>query len=203
MLAGNVIDLFSARLGGQFNRNALRAEIRVAVNEIYSLPGVSWGRRESYTELLTTAGQFVYEAEGRKASRIFRRHSLNPYKSVRYPAGDRFAESEDIAFRCVEAFSPTEPVFKVIFDEQFDPNGETFLMEVYDFPMQVTADSVEVPLPEQWITTLLYYAVKRRVEESAYGVDIYSAPEVQRLLGQLIGSEAILNENVSRTRLRF
>ena len=197
MDAGQTIDMLQRRIGGHYTRGELREEIRTAVNEIYSLAGTRFGRRNTPTILPTTAGVLEYTITGRLVTSLYTvdrtlstyppedRETISSYG--RKQSGNILHERQELTFECKESNDPEENTCTVFFDYPFDPGTTTqkYYMEVYDWPLQITADSQIVPLPEAWITTLLYYVVKKRIEESAYGVDIYSTPEVVRMTNQL------------------
>ena len=102
--------------------------------------------------------------------------------------GDLEYFEKSFTFACLEAKDPmAKDLPWIVFGPEFDVLsylGQNFYMDAYTWPVQPTADSVMMDLPDQWLTSLLYYAVKKRVEESAYGVDIYNSPEFKALLGQ-------------------
>lgn len=199
MKAGAVVDLMQQRLGGQLNRTRLLGEIRHAQNEILCLPDVPVLRVRGNVYLPTVAEQVVYASlPYRTVTRVFER-STAPQRGSGYGTGFhrpvQIGRSEceelDYTFECVESNAPGETC-TVRFPDEFNPGDttSTFLLEAYTWPTQPTSEESPMSMPDHWITTLLYYAIKKRVEESQYGVDIYNAPQFQDLMGYYLTKTA-------------
>lgn len=205
MKAGEVLDILQQRIGGQYSRNQLLSEVRHAQNEILSLPEVPFCRVPGNVYLATVDGTQLYTVPYRIVTRIFERY-LPSSSSLGYSnklqgkpqfgsvvIGTDAAQEIDYTFECSESLSATSGLgCTVRFPAEFNPGATTdvFLMEAYSWPSQITSEQSLMALPDQWITTLLYYAVKRRVEESAYGVDIYNDPKFQQLLRSFMTKQA-------------
>lgn len=102
----------------------------------------------------------------------------------------------DYTFYCVD--SPSYDVAcEVQFPASFNPGDTTdfFLMEQYRWPETLWSEAIPMTLPDQYVTSLLYYMVKARVEEAAYGVDLYNDPKFQTLLRSFQTKQA----NASKT----
>lgn len=187
MLARDVITLFQQRMGGHLNRNALLAEIKMAQNEILCLPDIDLLKNKTDVYLTTTAGtrEYTLASPVRVVTRVFTRNSSIGGWGDRYRARSNGSDVQetDLSFSCKEANDASDTCV-IYLPPSMDPGDTTdvFLLEQYSWPVPLTSESIEMSLPAHWITTLLYYAVKKRVEESQYGVDIYNSPEFKALM---------------------
>lgn len=206
MDAGSVVDLFASRMGGQFNRTILLTEIRLAQNEILALPGVPLMRNKTPEYLVTTSGVYSYAVPNRRTvQRIFTR-AEDSVPSLEYGRpqrlysgvadqvninGVQFCENS-LTFECVDANSPDDAGCTVYFSPDVDPGNTTttYRMETYRWPVQPVTESTLMEMPDPWISSLLFYAVKRKVEEAAYGVDIYNDPKFMAMLVSFTGQQA-------------
>ena len=214
MLAREAVNLMQQRLGGHLNRTALLVEIRTAQNEILCLPEVEISKTQGNVYLPTTDGVVVYQiaAPVRLVTRVFIRGQL-PVGYGEYNRGYnaldtrwvKIASSQsnetDFTFSCPEALSPTSGT-TLRFPEEFNPGNTTnvYQLEQYEWPVQPVSESVELALPDHWVTTLLYYAVKKRLEESQYGVDIYNTPQFKEMLQKYMAKQAGAASTVQNIR---
>lgn len=206
MDAGSVIDLFQSRFGGHLNRVKLLEEIGHAQNEILALPGVPLMRNKTVEYLATTAGVYQYTVAGKRTvQRIFIRTqgnipggygaSLSPWAggtTGEVTVNGQEYDELDIDFECDEARSPSDTGCTIYLPEDVDPGTTTdvYRLESYRWPTFPSTEAISMELPDPWITSLLSYAIKMKIEESAYGVDIYNDPKFQKLLAQFIGHQA-------------
>ena len=198
MLARDAIDIMQNRMGGHLSRTLLRGELNIAQNEILCLRDIPLCKVPGNIYLATQAGVTTYASlPYRVVTRVYERmtQAANPNFAKRYPTsvvqGLDSAWEQDYTFDCTEATSPTGTC-TVRFPVEMDPldTTDTYLLEAYTWPAQLTSESVEMTLPDHWVTSLLYYAIKAKIEESAYGVDIYNDPKLTKLLSSLLTRQA-------------
>lgn len=204
MQAGTFISWLQRRLSEQFSRTLLLEEVNAAQNEVLSMPEVDLMRVKGNVFLSTTTGVFEYPLPYRKVSRVFTRtrdgHDIGEYRNPRISGynprsirdvGDYRYEEVDVSFDFQPSPSPgTSCVLHFPADQDLGNSDDRYLLEAYTWPVQLTSEQIVLTLPEQYCTTLLYYAVKKRVEESAYGVDIYNDPLFLRYFQQFTTENA-------------
>jgi len=217
MNAGDAIDLLQARLGGHFNRMRLLTEIKLAQNEILALDGVPLMRNKSTIYLSTVSGQSIYpDLPYRTVERVFVREQADdrileygrPVRSRPSSAdtvdigGVQFAEY-NIPFECQESLSQGTDLATLYFAEDIDLGTYTdkYRLVVQTWPTALTSESSNLSMPDQWVSSLLYYSVKKKLEESAYGVDIYNDPQFTSMLNKFIGRNARKSSQATITRM--
>lgn len=204
MLAGEVVSLMQQRIGGQYTRTAFLAEINHAQKEILCLPDVPFLKYRGNVYLPTVDGQTVYDSlPYRVVTRVFDRQTTGSFggRGTRAVLGAGDCDEMDYTFEYEEALSPTG-TGTLYFPEEFNPGNTstTFLLEAYKWPTTLVTENDPMSLPDHWITSLLYYAIKKRVEESSYGVDIYNSPQFKELLKSYLTRGANAPKAVSTPR---
>lgn len=173
------------KIGNQVSRSELLDYINIAQNEIFSID-THFNRTKPDPYLATTDGVYVYELANnvRRVSRVYSLNSnnyngYNTYLGYKQPQARNYSSSPevDVPVDSTEALDPDgTSVVKIIFPSQNNPNTttETFLLEQYEWPTQLTSEIIPLSIPDKYKTTLLYYKVLRLLEEEGYGNSIYN-----------------------------
>jgi hypothetical protein len=197
------LTMLQRRLSDQNSRNFLLDEVNAAQNEILAMPEIDWMRVKGDLFLATTEDVFEYTVPYRKVSRVFERQLLDgeTFGTRNQTAGYRAIRSQDVG---KNRYSERDLTFDfqgsleeggnstLYFptDQNLETTTDRYRMVAYRWPAQLVSEEIPLSIPEPYTTTLLYYAVKKRVEESVFGVDLYNDQQVQKFLGALQADSA-------------
>lgn len=192
MTTSQYITYLMNRSGNQVTRAEMLLLVNMAQNEIYSIDSY-YTRTKPDPFLSTTAGTFTYTlaANIRRVGRVYALSSNQSFNSY-FDLFGTFSDNTDykgaVAFNryaspeinvpcdTQESYSPDTASCKIIFPSQFDPGTTTdvFYIEQYEWPTQLTSESIALSVPEPIATGYLMYKVMRMLEEEGYGNSVYN-----------------------------
>lgn len=220
MTTQQYITWLQRQIGDQYTRELLRETVNLAQNEVLAQRGVELQRIKPVGYLATTAATYTYTLPTniRKVSRIYLEESSSDsgyiadqfgssgYKVTReFDKGlNRYCQ-RDLDFEQHESLRYGDPVILYFPpDQDLGDTTTTYRMQAYAWPPQVTSESVPLSLPEPFLTGMFYHLIKGKVEEAAYGQDIYNDPKFLRELGQFTVGDANSRRMVTPQRkVRF
>jgi len=192
------ITMLQRQLSDQYSRAFLLEVVNASQNEILAMPEVDWMRVKGDVFLPTTSGVFEYSLPYRRVTRVFTRQAFGDFdnrlgygimgynRDRMVDVGDRRYQETEIVFDLKQSNNPDEDCTLYFpTDQDLGTTTTKYRIVAWDWPTQLESEAVNLSLPDQYATTLLYYAVKKRIEESAFGVDIYNDPVFRNYLQAL------------------
>lgn len=172
--------------------------VNKAQNEVASIDSYFF-RKKPDPYLVTTATTFEYTISlpARRVAKVYQLATGTTYAYMNYNGYDgRYGYKQPYAENMLgspviicpvdtqECASPDTASCKVIFDAGADPGTTTtiYYLERYDWPTQLSSESVSIAIPEAFQTSLLYYKVLRFLEEQEYHNSIYNIEREKKAL---------------------
>lgn len=220
MNTAQYITWLQRQIGDQYTRELLRETVNFAQNEVLAQRGVEIMRVKPNPLLATTEATFQYTmpTSYRRVARVYLESSGDPdsysdpaygksaYKVTRtFDKGRLRYVQRDLDFDQHVSLRYGDPV--VLYfptDQDLGTTTTNYILEAYAWPTQVTSEAVPLSLPDPFLTSMFYHLVKGKVEEAAYGQDIYNDPKFLRELNQFTTIDANIPKMVKPTRsVRF
>lgn len=206
MNTSQFITNLQTKIGDQYTREFLREVVNEAQNEVLAQNGVDIMRTKGDVYLETTSGVYTYTLANsvRHVSRVFIRekadeaeYSPDSYGFRGYKISDwvdsgtqRYVE-KDLNFEYDGGLRYGDPIVLVFpADQDLGTTTTTYRLTQYTWPNQLTSENVPLSLPEPFLTGFFTYLIKKKVEEAAYGADIYNDPKFRQGLAGFLATDA-------------
>jgi len=193
------ITLFQQRLGESLSRAGILAELNAIQNTILGQQDFNLCKSKGENILATSEGTYDYTFDTATDGRSVRRVAEIWYWSTSSSGYGGYGTSYsalDCGFGADYQKHPQEPKYyvnfqgtdslsagdakcKISFQSDADPGATTdkFILEQYVWPEQLVSENVAFTIPDGFVNDLLFFALKKSVEEQQYGADLYNYPQ--------------------------
>lgn len=221
MTTSEFIDFMLDMSGNTVSRPTMLTLINIAQNEVASVDS-DFFKTKPEPFLATTSGVFTYTLAS-NIRRVSRLYGLATNKNFdlaqtsyggfagagdyRGPRFDNITAGPEIKVpvHTIDSSSPDSGDCQIIFPTENDPGTTTdvFIIDQYEWPTQLTAETVDIAIPEGFQTTLLYYKVSRLLEEREFKNSIYNEKKEKEFMKKWLASAtkaASIEEDVTMPR---
>lgn len=87
-----------------------------------------------------------------------------------------------------ESLGPNLNDCRIMFYEQNNPGAQQFRVVAYKWPTQLTSESIQLSLPDQWLYTLMFHKIAMKAELREFGRNDYHSEQFDKFMDRFITS---------------